>query len=242
MSPKFGDMNNGLRCALIVGTLGLGCGAAVPDGEEGSAGSTQQPGDGTSEGGFDASTQGSSTNPGDSTTDASPASSSSTSSGGVVAETGSGSTTQMADTSTGVTPEPPLGTVPCGEEVCDLATEFCLGCSHPEGLDAHCLERTSDSLYDELGRDFRHGCTDGVNLFLECDDTEDCAEDELCRFVSGDFAFAVCEVGEGNTFGTACDDETQCSLEAPTCGPHDPLGYFTPFARVLGWTPQACQP
>lgn len=231
-------MNHELMGVLMMGALGLGCGAAVPEGNGGNGSSGSVSGGG----GSDASTQGSSTGPGDSTSDAIPSGSSSTSSGGTDAETGLGSTTVMPDTSTGATPDPTAGALPCGKEVCDVATEFCLGCSHPEGLDAHCLERTSESIYDELGRDFRHGCTDGVNLFLECDDSSDCAQDEVCRFSSGDFAFAECNVGERNTFGTACDDETQCSLEAPTCGPHDPLGYFTPFAPVLGWTPQACQP
>ena len=138
-------------------------------------------------------------------------------------------------------PRPPTGVVPCGRQACEIANEFCLACDHGDQLDAHCLARSSDVLYEELGREFEHGCTAGVSLFIECDENTDCGPQAVCRFVSGDFGFAFCDTARAGTDGQACEDDSDCDL-AMSCGAHDPIGYFGQYAAVLGWTPQACQP
>ena len=146
-----------------------------------------------------------------------------------------------ADAGSGTGAPRPHGAVACGEQACEVASEFCLACDHGDQLDAHCLERSSNGLYEELGREFEHGCTAGVSLFIECDESADCGSGAVCRFVSGDFGLAFCDVDRAGTVGQACDDESDCD-PVLGCGAHDPLGYFGQYAAVLGWTPQACQP
>lgn len=133
------------------------------------------------------------------------------------------------------------GRIRCGNNTCNSETELCVVCDHGDSRDVHCLERQGNDIYEQARlASEAHECNQFQSLFIACDDSNDCPEDSVCRFVSGETGYADCTEAGPDHYGNACSTTNDCSPGAPLCDEYDPFGYFSPHKDLLGWVPTAC--
>ncbi len=133
------------------------------------------------------------------------------------------------------------GAIPCGDDTCDSGTEFCVGCDHVSWLEVYCAPQTGETPLENLSAQMdANGCGLG-SLAIECDDSEDCLPGQVCVFSDGEFGIAFCADDGEFSRDLACTEDSDCSIDFPTCGYfEDSSLYFDRFADLLGWQPRAC--
>jgi len=135
----------------------------------------------------------------------------------------------------------------CGDDVCDMDTEFCFGCESSDTPHVHCESREEVNLFAEVSPTLTlHSCV-GSRVFIECYGPEDCPTGQECIIDGGENGYAFCATIGDYTYGVACSDNSDCPAESPVCEDYDPGAggidaYFAPFSDLLGWLPRACVP